>query len=198
MTILIFQNLQSDQIEQTFALSEPKYDDLYGNLNDLELIIADYHVYMNEFFNLRIKRLDQASLEDLVAEQESGKCDEKSIRTVCLAVQGNIALNNFIAAMDNFILSIEGNEENVVSLQEAESQLNQANLIIRLQQEAAIESFEMALTLYDEYKRNLKVHEEYKKLINNLEDYRNKLIKIREPSDLMPDKFINVTTAECT
>ncbi len=123
------------------------------------------------------------------------------MRTVCVAKVGADILNNYLIALNEYDYTgalEKAEDEEEQSTSSAQGRINEIEQIIRLEQENAENSFEMALKLYDGYKRNLKIHNEYKKVIENLEKYRDKLIKIREPSDFLPGKFINVTTDKCT
>jgi hypothetical protein len=182
--------LNRDGVDTSYALKMPDYNTLVDQ--GFEAMMLAHHKYMNTLFNDRIKLISSAKIP-------TGDCVNDDIRTYCLAEEGEEALQDYLDGLEKLRTKINKGIANVpytfVTIAE---NLDEQGFEIDKEKKAAEESFLLALELYDQYQMNLGIHNAYQKVISNLEKYRDKLIKIRKPSDLLPSKFIGVTTDKCT
>src|SRR3989339_1200746 len=171
----LFKIFIKNPITTTYAVNMPNFQTMVDNRTSLNDLSAAHHKYMNDLFNSKVKKIKDLSVITTETTADITSCSEDNISTYCLATQGSEELKAYILALKDFdsqglAIDTQSNNsiQNYVYTQGETSEVNISQEI-----DAAIESFDLALTLYDGYLKNYQMHKEYKKIIEDLEKYRD-------------------------
>jgi len=167
------------------------YDDL-----DVDEALFFYHIEANDITNEYLELLLKDDAPNVSLPPSDDECDSSNISTYCLSVQ----LNEQLRFLEEYLLSIDTIEFDVdeeITFESAFEAASGAQNFIDDEIEAARDTLDLNLGLYNQLQIVYPVHKELLSVIDNLENYRNNLASIRDVIELYPSKFNDASTTSC-
>lgn len=209
------------------AAEEEEKKKSYAEL-DAQEMIEHFHETVNDYFNVRIKKLvalsknkEKGDLEKLslllapptfnidpATKQPSsrtpcaGEGDQINLSTYCLS---QIAVNEYFDFRAGMLVAREKAKVDSAlqgrDLSDVYKNVQSyAATVETIDREIALarETLDQALATYNEFQLALPLHTKYLQVITALESYRDKVAKVRKEIDQYPPTFLDVTTTACT
>jgi len=177
-------------------------DNVFVNTETVEEVIIQYHLISNSYVNMYLELVTNESYQDYEATAfvNDEDCSNANVTTYCLAVIMNDLLVDFeekLRDMENSYDVYSEDIENPTSVSEAVTQAIGQRGQINNEIEAARDTLDVTLSIYNQVQTVYPMHKEMADLIINLEEYRDNLAAVRSQVELYPSRFNNATSATC-
>ncbi len=191
------------------ANSNADNKDYLNPQNSYSAVRSSYHSTMNEFFDSKIRTLNNLFEEEEFYNDEKflvpknvdinnykEKCGDDNVSTFCVSMQAlDIYLNytNTLSQMRDKVEVREG-ELNLLGLYALSSSRN-ADIINEI--EKAEKVLNLTISAYNEYRSAYPIHLKNLEIIKNLKKYKRSLTMVRIVVSAFPSKFIDASSPYC-
>lgn len=192
---------------------------LSRTFNDLALanVSNQYHGEMNDYFNLKMERLNEL-IDDMDFEHEDflppsqvavpnlnpvedelpeivEKCGEDNVSTYCVSMGALDLYLRYVNALNRLKGTlVEGTGDSVSDLYQA---TQNRYVVINREIEEARRVLETTVATYNEYRLAYPMHKKYQEIADNLVLYRSALNEINRELINWPVEFVDATTHKC-
>lgn len=177
-------------------------DNVFEGTQSVEEVIIQYHLIANSYVNMYLELVTNENYQDydataFVSEED---CSDGNVTTYCLAVIMNDLLVDFeekLRSMENSFDVYSEDSGSPTSVTQAVTQAIGERDRINSEIEAARDTLDLTLSVYNQVQTVYPMHKEMADLITNLEQYRDNLAAVRSQLELYPSRFNNATSPTC-
>ena len=175
-------------------------DNFFDGIDTVDEVVVVYHILANDSTNLALTLLTDEEYQDYSSTDYVNPeyCSVSNVSTYCLAVSLNELLVHFeekLRSMENDY-DVDANTD-ISSLNSAITQALYDREQIEIEIQAARDTLDLTLAVYNQIQTVYPLHKEMADLIGNMETYRDNLAAIRGQMELYPSRFNNATSATC-
>lgn len=175
-------------------------DNFFDGIDTVDEVVVVYHILANDSTNLALTLLTDEEYQDYSSTDyvNPEDCSVSNVSTYCLAVSLNELLVHFeekLRSMENDY-DVDANTD-ISSLNSAITQALYDREQIEIEIQAARDTLDLTLAVYNQIQTVYPLHKEMADLIGNMETYRDNLAAIRGQMELYPSRFNNATSATC-
>lgn len=208
ITLLIVYGSYTIYAEENYSFTDTglSYSTMYNN----------YHTEMNDYFNAKIKRLNEILEEPDFFENEelvkdfnipedikvvdnldtiAEKC-EGNVSTYCVSMGALKRYVEYVKAL-NVLVGKLATDTNTTYIEDLITETQARNEKIAAEYDQAKQVMEATIATYNEYRLAYPMHKKYVKIIEILTKYKLALKDLKRQATLFPVKFVDATSIEC-
>lgn len=175
-------------------------DNFFEGIETVDEVVVKYHLVANSYVNYYLTNVTDEEIQDysVTAYVADDECSNENLTTYCLSV----IMNELLVDFELKLRSMEGEisfptDQGTPSFSEAFSMALNDRAKIDREIQAARDSLDLTLAVYNQVQSVYPLHKELADLIGNMETYRDSLSAIRSKMELFPSRFNNATSPSC-